>query len=166
MFFDVSHKGKPSRTQYLRNNIFFKTLVPAFFIATIGACSDGLPPSAPVLPVAPVSGKVTWGTEIPEGATVSLLPIERPAEQVGISSTGIVKKDGTFKISSYGKEDGAPLGEYAVVIKWFKFVATEGGGGSGPNVLPSKYASASTTPIKLTVKEGSNEIPPIVIPKK
>ena len=117
----------------------------------------------PVLPVAPVNGTVKFGKEVPAGAKVSLAPVARTEE--GIASSGIVKADGTFKISTYGQEDGAPLGEYVVLIQWFKPLQGEDGNTGGPNVIPRIYSDPAKSPVKITVKEGSNEIPPIVISK-
>jgi hypothetical protein len=117
-----------------------------------------------VIPVAPVSGSVKFGTEVPVGATVTLVPVTRTEE--GISSSGAVKADGTFKISTYGQEDGAPLGEYVVLVQWFKPLAGENGNSGGPNVIPKDYSDPKKSRIKTTVKEGSNEIPAIVIAKK
>jgi hypothetical protein len=131
------------------------------FIA--GCSGSGGPVDPPVIPVAPVSGKVTFANEVPVGAQISLVPLNR--QEGGIASRGVVQQDGTFKISTYEKEDGAPPGEYVVVVQWFKFVSGDGGSGAGPNVLPVKYASPETSPLKVTVKEGSNELPAITIPR-
>jgi hypothetical protein len=115
----------------------------------------------PVLPVAPVSGSVKFGNEIPAGAQLTFVPVARTEE--GIQSSAVVKPDGTFKVSTYGTEDGAPLGDYVVLAQWFKPVKGEEGNAGGPNVIPKDYSDPTKSPIKVTVKEGSNEIPPIVI---
>ena len=130
-------------------------------VAMVAGCGGSALKDPPVLPVTPVSGTVKFGSEIPAGATVSFVPLVRTEE--GISSSGVVKADGSFKVSTYGQEDGAPLGDYVVLIQWFKPLGGELGNAGGPNVIPANYSDPAKSPVKVTVKEGSNEIPPIVI---
>jgi hypothetical protein len=114
------------------------------------------------VPVYPVSGKVTFQGKPAAGAQVVLHPVDRSKPSDVTPSAG-VQGDGTFKITAYELDDGAPQGEYVATVEWFKIVSTGGGGGRGPNVLPAKYASSKTSPIKVTVNGGPTEIPPIVI---
>ena len=133
-------------------------------VVLVAGCGGSALTDPPVLPVAPVSGTVKFGGEIPAGAKVSLVPVVRTEE--GISSSGVVKGDGSFKVSTYGQEDGAPLGDYVLLIQWFKPLGGDTGNAGGPNVIPATYSDPTKSPVKVTVKEGSNEIPPIVIAKQ
>jgi hypothetical protein len=81
-----------------------------------------------------------------------------------ITPSGKVQKDGTYKISVYGDGDGAPAGDYVATVVWYKLLPN--GSGAGPNVVPAEYADAKTSPVKVTVKEGQNEVPPIEIKAK
>ena len=54
-------------------------------------------------------------------------------------------------------------GDYVVTVQWFKLVTDDGGSGAGPNVMPKEYASPTTSPVKVSVKGGPTEIPPIAI---
>jgi hypothetical protein len=117
--------------------------------------------SEPRVPVFPVSGKVTYQGKPPVGAQV-VLHAQSVDETYGVAPVGVVKSDGTFAITAYEPEDGAPEGEYVATIQWFKTITNEGGTGAGPNVLPEKYASAQTSPIKVKVR-GPTQIPPIAI---
>lgn len=115
------------------------------------------------IPVHPVSGKISYKGEPPIGAQIILHPqgISLPKD---ISATGTIKAGGDFKIGVYEEGDGAPAGDYVATIQWFKVVPQEGGGGAaGPNVIPDKYARPETSPIKLSVKSGVNQIPAIEI---
>lgn len=127
-------------------------------------CGGGGYADPPVVPVSPVSGKVTFDSKIPAGAEVTLIRVDKTEEAVA-GSHGTVKEDGTFKISTYGDGDGAPPGDYVAVVQWFKVVSNDGGTGRGPNVIPAKFSNPETSPIKVTVKDGANEIPPIAIPR-
>lgn len=111
--------------------------------------------------VFPVAGQVTYEGEPAVGAQVVFHPVghKLPEDETAIGS---VKEDGSFDASIYGN-GGIPAGEYTVTIQWRKLVETDGGFGTGPDVLPEQYGKAYTTPIKVTVKEEKNVLDPIVI---
>ena len=153
-------REKLSQSLWL-NNDWYKIVGLLLLFTTLGCGGTGVggsnAPEPPKVPVGPVTGKILFGREIPVGARVSLVPISRQGD--GPTSTAIVQSDGTFKISSYGNGDGAPPGEYAVLVQWFKLVTDEAAGsGAGPNVLPKEYSSPTDTPFKITVKAGSNDL--------
>lgn len=112
--------------------------------------------------VYPVSGNVTFGSEIPVGAQVVLHPQGSTLPE-NVVAMGTVGPDGRFEIGTYDVADGAPAGEYKATVEWFKVVKTEGGAGRGPNVLPRQYTDPAKSPISVSVAEGTNELPPIVI---
>ncbi len=65
--------------------------------------------------------------------------------------------DGTFTLSTYEANDGAPAGEYAVTVVWRKPFYAESGK-PGPNHLPAPYADPKTSPLKVVVKRGANDL--------
>lgn len=74
----------------------------------------------------------------------------------------IAKPDGTFDLTTFHANDGAPLGDYAITV--VLPALTTGGEEptrNGPNTLPAKYAKPETSGLKCTVVEGDNQIPPI-----
>ena len=77
---------------------------------------------------------------------------------------GIVKEDGTFVLGTYGKDDGAPVGEYAVTIQCFS-KPKKGDDGFGKNLLPPKYATVKTSGLKAHIQVGDNTIPTFEITK-
>ena len=119
------------------------------------------------VPVYPVSGKISFQGRPPVGAQVVLHPVDH-TEPSDIAPIGIVQGDGSFHITAYEPDDGAPIGHYVATVQWFKIVsdANGGGGGRGPNVLPKEYASARTSPIKVQVTENGAEIPAIEIARR
>jgi len=68
-----------------------------------------------------------------------------------------VQEDGTFAFTTFEKGDGAPAGEYVATVQWFRLGPD---GGAGGNVLPKRYASPTTSPLSVTIREGKNELPP------
>jgi hypothetical protein len=78
-----------------------------------------------------------------------------------IVPVGVVLDDGTFKVTAYEPNDGAPQGDYVATVQWFKI--TKENAGPGPNVIPKKYADPKTSPIKVTVTASPTLVPPITI---
>jgi len=71
--------------------------------------------------------------------------------------TATVQADGTFTLTTFTKGDGAPAGDYVATVQWFR-VAKDGS--VGGNALPKRYASPTTSPLSVTIREGTNELPP------
>jgi len=126
-------------------------ILPA--LAASGGCSEKR------LEVFPVSGKVVYQGKPPVGATVVLHPVSNQIDQ--FAPTGTVKDDGSFAITSYDENDGAPQGEYVATIEWYRYDKTIGGVGS--NVLPRKYANWKTSPVKVNVGGSETQLQPITI---
>ncbi len=106
-------------------------------------------------PTQPVRGTVTFDGKPVPGAYVVLQEASkqpRPAR-----ADAFTDADGSFRLSTYTANDGAPAGEYAVTVVWRKPFHDETGK-PGPNHLPAQYADAKTTPLKVTVKFGTNEL--------
>jgi hypothetical protein len=115
------------------------------------------------VPVVPVTGTIKVGKEIPVGAQV-ILHAKGHTLPAGVSPTGRVAEDGTFKVSIYGAGEGVPAGDYVATVQWYKIVKGEGGGTiSGPNVIPDKYGNPATSPLLVTVKNEPTELAPILI---
>ncbi|HEY2841112.1 MAG TPA: hypothetical protein VGJ26_18295, partial [Pirellulales bacterium] len=114
------------------------------------------------VPVVPVTGSIKVGKEIPVGAQI-LLHAKGHTLPAGVSPSGRVAEDGTFKVSIYGANEGVPAGDYVATVQWFKIVKGEGGTISGPNVIPPKFCNPATSPILVTVKSEPTELAPILI---
>lgn len=110
----------------------------------------------------PVSGKVIVQGQPAVGAQVVLHPVGRNTDQP-YSAVGKVQEDGTFKISSTGKDDGAPPGQYVATVQWFKLVQTDGGAGPGPNVIPREYGDPARSPFRVTVQDSPTVLPPLEV---
>ena len=135
-----------------RGPILIIAMLP--LLLTFSGCSEKR------VPVYPVAGKVTYKGQPPVGASVVLHPA-KSGDTSDVTPTGTVKDDGSFAITSYEPGDGAPQGEYVATIEWYKYQKDLGG--AGPNVIPSKYVSAKTSPVKVSVSGGPAQIAPIVI---
>ncbi len=141
-------------SMFARSHGFVGLLV---VIAVVTGCN-----SESRLPVFPVTGKVTFKGQPADGAQVILFPVntEVAAE---LAPSARVQKDGSFAITAYDSGDGAPEGDYVVTLSWRKVVKDKAGDFAGPNVIPKTYGSATTSPVKVSVKAAPTEIPLIAI---
>lgn len=130
-----------------------------FTVLAVGGLSCGS--SGPTL--FPVSGSVMFEGQPAEGATVILEPVDGGLETS--KPSGTVAADGSFTVSTYPHGNGAPAGEYTILISWYADDARQLE--NPKNKLPDKYADAATTPLpKVKVQSGNNEIPPIKLTAK
>lgn len=117
------------------------------------------------VPVYPVGGTVKVGGEAPEGALVVLYPA-RDAKNQEIRPSAKVSKDGSFKLTTYDADDGAPAGDYVATIQWNKLVKRGSDFVAGPDVIPADYASPEKSPWKVSVRNGSGSLPALEIIRK
>ena len=70
--------------------------------------------------VFPVKGQVFVRSQPAAGARVILRPMENanPEEWTAGYPRGMVADDGSFQVSTYGSDDGAPAGDYVVLVEW------------------------------------------------
>ncbi|MFO0890638.1 MAG: hypothetical protein U0790_16025 [Isosphaeraceae bacterium] len=117
--------------------------------------------------VYPVKGKVTFEGEPASGAFVVFHPKSAAAPGgEGQRPSAQVKPDGSFEVTTRSQADGAPAGDYAVTVQWNKLVKQGSDATPGPNVIPPDYTKPDTTPIKVSVKQSSNELNPFEITRK
>jgi len=116
-----------------------------------------------------VSGNVTYnGKPVPKGL-VTFVPSSGPGTQTGQAATGEIGPDGSYTLSTFANGDGAVLGEHVVLVQAREEdPRIEGHGMPIPDakgrlnikppkyLVPQKYATAETSPLRFTVKEGSN----------
>jgi hypothetical protein len=76
------------------------------------------------------------------------------------SALGSVQTDGTFRLTTNNPNDGAPAGDYKVLIIEVGRKPLPGGDGTqlAPTVVDSRYADPSTSDLTATVKPGLNQV--------
>jgi hypothetical protein len=110
--------------------------------------------------VHPVSGTVNYQGKPLSDARITLIPKD-PEIPSSVRPTATSGEDGTFIVGTYSTDDGAPAGEYKVIVVRFPVIVTASNATSGPNNLPPKYSNASTTDLSVTVEAGANELSPL-----
>ncbi len=108
-------------------------------------------------PLHPVMGKLTIDGMEAAGVTVSLYMLNPITEKYNNVADGLTDERGQFQLSTYSRFDGCPAGEYFVtVVKTGKGYYND----ETPqqNLLPEKFTEPKTSPLKLTIKEGTNDV--------
>lgn len=93
-----------------------------------------------ILPTHPAGGRITVGGRPHTGATVALHRFDRETEKYVNVCDGRTDEDGRFKLTTYARFDGAPVGEYAITI-------TKAG---------AVFGSPTTTTLRVPIREGEN----------
>ncbi|NJO24457.1 MAG: hypothetical protein HC868_18030, partial [Sphingomonadales bacterium] len=88
----------------------------------------------------PVSGKLLFDGKPIEGATL----VFHPVGGGDLKPSGTTKADGSFTLSTYPHGDGAPAGDYVVLVTWYPPNARELD--NPQNKLPARYADAAAGP--------------------
>jgi len=76
---------------------------------------------------------------------------------------GVTGEDGRFTLTTYEVGDGAPAGDYKVVVEW---PAYRKGRNVGPDRLAGKFAKQESSGLTAHVNEGPTELPPFELKAK
>lgn len=119
----------------------------------VAGCSGG-----PVRPVCfPVQGKVLFENQPLSEARLIFHPVRG---ELVPQPTAVTSPDGQFQLATWADKDGAPAGDYIVTVVYQQLVQQgEEKVRSGKNLLPVLYADPRKSPLRATVKEGSNTLP-------
>jgi hypothetical protein len=138
------------------NKILWRRVMPmlVLFVGIVG-CSPSKPATVPVV------GKVMFKKTTPAaGALVVFHPVKPETETlIGGKPFATVKEDGTFTLTTFQQDDGAPEGEYKVTVDWRKksdkklSLGSEGGGDAG-SMIQAKYGNPASPAFPFTVKKG------------
>jgi hypothetical protein len=114
--------------------------------------------------VYPVHGKILDNSDKPAfGATIVFHPVDSNDANVE-KPIGNVGEDGTFSLTTYEKDDGAPEGEYVATIEWRP--KGEGfGAPPGPDKLGGQLNNKATSKLRFKVQNlADNVLEPIKLP--
>jgi hypothetical protein len=109
----------------------------------------------------PVHGVVHIDNAPAEGVMVVFCPVGGSEEAQKTRPFGFTDADGKFELTTVKKGDGAPAGEFKVLAQWpAKSSSKDGSRSTGGDRLQGRYMNLEKSQIKVTVKEGSNDVPP------
>jgi hypothetical protein len=102
-------------------------------------------------PVVRVTGSFFFNGQPAAGARVAFHPSRDPNDR-GLSPQGVVAADGSFQLTTYEANDGAPPGEYFITVYW-----PEPGRDDDvtvhPDRLGGRYADPKSTPLTRTIPD-------------
>jgi hypothetical protein len=116
------------------------------------------------VPVVPVQGQLTLDDTVPAGAML-IFHRRGPADVAHPTPMGIVRLDGTYKLTTYEAGDGAPVGEYTVTISWTPAV-NEDGQPVTKLTVPKQYCTPRSSPLKTKITETTLRVPPLQVKTK
>ena len=103
----------------------------------------------------PVRGKILFKSKPVPNGTVMFTPVNGN----GPTATGELNSDGTYTLTTYKPDDGAPAGQYKVVVMALEDTSNklpEDRNPTPPPIVPDKYTSLATTDLTAEVHEGEN----------
>lgn len=142
-----------------RGSIPLFVALAALGLSPLAGCG-GNNQSIEQVPVVPVTTKVLFEGQPLEGAFVVLHP-KTDVNPKAIAAQGYVDKEGVLKPTTYTKDDGAAIGEFAVTVELRRPTETADGPTLGPNLLPERYANRHTTDLVIKVAKGQTEVEPL-----
>jgi hypothetical protein len=105
-----------------------------------------------------VQGKVLVGDTPAGGAFVLFVPVNEPAQNPEPRPRATAEDDGSFTLSTYSDKDGAPAGDYIVLVTWPGKVLPDGRE-EPEDKLFGRYNNAARPALKATVVAGKNDLP-------
>jgi hypothetical protein len=113
-------------------------------------------------PVYPVTGKVVFEGRPAAGAVVQFHPQDK-SDKSPLVPVGQAGADGSFRLTTYVHEDGAPAGRYAVTVFWG--VPSKGGDNFDRVLVPGRYLNPATSGLTAEVPGRATDLPPFKLTK-
>lgn len=107
--------------------------------------------------VYPVRGKVFFNGQPAGGAVIHFHP--KFDTKSGTAAFADVKEDGSFRLSTFGSDDGAAAGDYIVTIGWSDEKKVDGETVTSPDRMGERYSKRGASTLKATVNTGENVVP-------
>ncbi len=104
----------------------------------------------------PASGMVLINGEPAEGAVLFLEPVNGFFDRRQSRPWGVVMASGEYKLMTYKPGDGAPEGEFKLLLTW-----PTHGTLTQVDRLGGKFADVEHSPMNVTIVAGKNVLPPI-----
>ncbi|MFO0790243.1 MAG: hypothetical protein U0805_12390 [Pirellulales bacterium] len=130
--------------------------------AAIAGCS-GKPDRGKIAGIVKVDGQPASGVQL------IFYPVGGTPEFQRVRPMGLSQSDGTFIVNTTGGGDGAPPGQYKVLLSWAapaRGPARDGAPTPGGDRLQGRYNNPETTPFNVEIKSGSNDLPPFELKSK
>lgn len=120
------------------------------------------------LAIYPVQGEVRVDGRPTPGVMVIFCPVNGSEVVKRMRPTAFSGSDGKFQLTAFEKGDGAPAGQYNVLMQWVSDSPPSPAGevNMGPDRLQSRYMNLDQSQFTVDVKEEANELPPFELKSK
>ncbi len=102
----------------------------------------------------PVRGRVYVDGRPASGAAIAFYSHNPRNNRYTQVADARVQKDGSFLLSTYTPNDGAPAGDYVVTVEWFD-QPTPSEKATGVNKVAAQYRAPQKSPLRATVRVGN-----------
>ena len=147
-------------TRLSRGKALFVLAASSIAFASCGG--DSGPPAKPTVPV---TGKLFVKAQPANGAIIYFRPQDGspPESWTNGYPRATVAADGSFAVSTYDVADGAPPGEYQLVVTWPTTPPDPDGDDeeAPPDRLGGRYMNAETSRLRAKVEDKATELPRI-----
>jgi BON domain-containing protein len=154
----------PDLTDWIPNVRVVGGVFGVLIVGLLGYWYSTLGPSRPVA-VHPVKGRAVFEGQPMSGANVILHPRSDSKVPAELRPRGSVAADGTFVLSTFDSNDGAPSGDFVVTVVWSKPVVINGETQFGPNLAPMSYSKPESSPLRIKIAPGTKELEPLELKK-
>jgi hypothetical protein len=111
--------------------------------------------------VHPVGGKILFAGKAAVGAQVVLYEKDQTGKTT-YRPHGTVGTDGTYHLTTFATNDGAPDGEYAITVTWpSPPVKGQGEDEEGPDRFAKRYADCRRPAAQVKVTRETSELAPL-----
>ncbi len=124
------------------------------------AVASGCGQSQPWETAYPTKGVVTHKGKPVKDAEIRFFPVDEKYPE-SVRPWARSNENGEFVVSTYGRDDGAPGGEYKVTVVHHEIVVSGESMTTRPNDLPKKYASRESTDLTVNVDHQATTLPPL-----
>ena len=133
-------------------------MAAALMVLAMGGCSGSKSKAVPA------AGQVFFEGKPLANAQVVLIPVGDKAQPEAAHPVGITDEQGRFQLTSFKERDGAPAGEYTVLVQWYPQIKRPHNEiETGPNALPARYSDPKQSPLRVTVAKGNAELKPLEV---
>ena len=122
-------------------------------LVTLPGCGGAQPVQEELKGLHPVKGTIKSNVGSVAGMTIHMFPNSEAARP----SSGEVKADGSFELSTRSPGDGASDGDYKI------YFSKPLGGGKPKGAFPEKFLSPDTTDVKATIKPETSDLGTITL---
>lgn len=143
-----------------------RLIFPGFLTTILAGCGSEV---LPIQSTHPAKGAVLLNGKPVENVTVVLQPMDAKAFQWNERPQGKTNSRGEFTLFTYKEGDGAPAGNYQAGVALI--VANDSDDDQVKRektaaFIPYKYQRPETSGLNVTIKAGTNQIPPFDLTSK